>query len=307
MALAFITHPDCLLHDMGHAIPEIPERLRVIEEALKQSELANLLKKYSAPLATQEQLLRVHEKKYVDDIFNAIPEKEWVSLDPDTWMNSHSVTAALRAAGSTILAVDLIQKGEIDKAFCNVRPPGHHAEKDKAMGFCIFNNVAVGVAHALEEYALKRIAIVDFDAHHGNGTEDIFKHDDRVLFCSSFEHPFYPFSGADTKNSHILNVPLQAGTTGKIFREKVQKAWFEPIKKFKPELIFFSAGFDAYYQDPLSDLMLHEEDYHWITKEIKKIADQVCKGRMISVLEGGYVLQTLGGCVLTHIRAMNDE
>jgi acetoin utilization deacetylase AcuC-like enzyme len=299
MPTAFITHPDCLLHDMGPGQPEVATRLSVIEQALQQLNC----EKYVAPLVTREQLSRVHDVQYIEHIFTASPKEGLICLDPDTWMNPGSLQAALRAAGAVIYAVDLVLKNEAQKVFCNVRPPGHHAEKNAAMGFCIFNNVAVGVAHALEAYHLKRIAIIDFDAHHGNGIENIFARDERVLYCSSFEHPFYPYSGADTVSSHILNIPLAAGTKGEVFRHKVSGQWLQQVRDFKPEIIFFSAGFDAYIEDPLSDLMLCEEDYAWITKEIVKIADEVCHGRIISVLEGGYALDTLGGCVLAHVNA----
>jgi len=301
MQTALITHPDCLLHDMGQDQPEVSARITVIDDALN----ALNLKKYSAPLANPVELYRAHEKEYVDHIFKIAPKDDLICLDPDTWMNPYSLNAALRAAGAVILAVDLIMKGEVQKVFCNVRPPGHHAEKNVAMGFCIFNNVAVGVLHALIHHHLKRIAIVDFDAHHGNGTENIFSEDPRVLYCSSFEHPFYPFSGADTKSSHIINIPLNAGTTGEIFREKARKQWLSEITNFKPDMIFFSAGFDAYYKDPLADLSFHEEDYAWITQEVVKIANEICEGRIVSVLEGGYALETLGGCALAHVRAFD--
>jgi acetoin utilization deacetylase AcuC-like enzyme len=303
MTVALISHPDCLLHDMGEQHPEQPARIQVINDELRNMDL----KHYSAPLVTREQLLRVHDENYIDSIITHSPQTGLISLDPDTWMNPYTLQAAFRAAGAVILSVDLIMANEINAAFCNVRPPGHHAEKDKAMGFCFFNNVAVGVAHALEHYNLKRIAIVDFDVHHGNGTENIFQDDKRVLFCSSFESPFYPFSGTETESSHIINIPLPAGTTGKLFREKVAELWFEKIIQFKPEMIFFSAGFDAYIHDDMSDLQLTENDYAWITDKIKKIADKICQGRIVSVLEGGYDLKGLGRCVAEHIHHFSNS
>lgn len=304
MTMALISHPDCLLHDMGHAHPECPMRLQVINNELTKSGLDVMLQSYLAPLVTRNQLLRVHTAEYVDFLFTMSPSQGLVSLDPDTWMNSHTLTAALRAAGAVVLGVDLVMKDEVNAAFCSIRPPGHHAERNKAMGFCFFNNVAVGVAHALEHYQLNRIAIVDFDVHHGNGTENIFAQDKRVLYCSSFQSPFYPFCGANTQSDHILNVPLPAGTTGKVFRSHVEKAWFHAISDFRPELIFISAGFDGHYQDDMSGWMLNEDDYVWISQEIKKIADHVCSGRIISVLEGGYALEVLGKCVAAHIKAL---
>jgi acetoin utilization deacetylase AcuC-like enzyme len=209
----------------------------------------------------------------------------------------------LRAAGAVIFAVDLVMEKKAQVAFCNIRPPGHHAEREKAMGFCFFNNVAVGVRYAFTRYQLERIAIVDFDVHHGNGTHDIFQRDKRVLFCSSFEHPFYPGYDDEMDNEHILNVPLAAGTQSHTFREKMEIC-FEKIASFNPQLIFFSAGFDAHVNDPLSSLNLTEADYVWLTMKIAKIAKVHCQGRMISVLEGGYDLDALAQCVPAHVNAM---
>jgi len=304
MSVALIYHPDCLLHDMGSEHPEQPARLQAIEDELILSGLDKILEKYLAPLVTREQLLRAHNATYIDLIFNSAPQKGHIALDADTWMNPNTLTAALRAAGAAVYAVDLVMKGKVNAAFCNIRPPGHHAEKARAMGFCFFNNIAVAVCHALEHHKLKRVAIVDFDVHHGNGTENIFQQDSRVLLCSSFEHPFYPFSGTQTKSDHILNLPLPAGTGGKFFRKEITKHWFETIKKFNPEMIAFSAGFDAYKNDKLADLLLDEEDYAWITREIKQIADEICQGRMVSVLEGGYALDGIGRCVVAHVREL---
>lgn len=304
MSIALISHPDCLLHDMGHSLPEIPARLKVIEDALSQSDLCDQLIPYTAETVTRDQLLRVHSEEYVDYIFMSSPQKGWVPLDPDTWMNPHTLQASLRAAGATVQAVDLVMSGVLHAAYCNVRPPGHHAERAVAMGFCIFNNIAVAAAHALEHHQLKRVAIIDFDAHHGNGIEAIFKEDERVLYCSSFEHPFYPFSGAETKSDHILNIPLLAGSDGKVLREKIETHWLAKIAAFNPEMVFFSAGFDAYYQDEMSDLLFREEDYAWVTREIIHIIKNTGKYRIISALEGGYDLKGLGSCVVAHIREL---
>lgn len=304
MGIALISHPDCLLHDMAHGLPEIPERLRIIEDELIRTGLMDKLKKYVAPKATREHLMRVHESGYIDYIFMSSPNVGTIPLDPDTWMNPHSLSAALHAAGAAVLAVDLVMSGEAEAAYCNVRPPGHHAEKSTAMGFCIFNNVAVAAAHALTHHHLRKVAIVDFDAHHGNGIENIFKREERVLYCSSFEHPFYPYSGANTKSNHIVNIPLPAGSDGKLFREKAEEFWLPKLNDFQPEMIFFSAGFDANDQDYMSDLLFTEEDYIWVTREIKKIARNVCQGRIVSALEGGYCLDTLGRCVAAHIREL---
>ncbi|KTD20424.1 Histone deacetylase-like amidohydrolase [Legionella lansingensis] len=304
MQIGFISHKDCLLHDMGDFHPEQPDRLRSIEQAVKASDLNKVITYYEAPLATREQLLRVHDEEYVDFIFKIAPSQGLVPLDPDVWMNPHSLQAALRAAGAVVYGVELILKNEIDAAFCNVRPPGHHAERNKAMGFCIFNNVALGVAHALEQLDLERVAIVDFDVHHGNGTEDIFKRDERVLYCSTFQHPFYPFRGANTQEKNIINIPLPAYTTGKTYREHVEKLWFKQIEDFSPDMIFFSAGFDAYYKDELANLLLTPDDYLWITQKVKQIADKTSNGRMLSVLEGGYNLQGLGECAVAHLHGL---
>jgi acetoin utilization deacetylase AcuC-like enzyme len=301
MSIALISHPDCLLHNMGNYHPEQPARIQVINDTINKVGFAELLKFYEAPFATKEQLLRVHSQHHIDSIFQASPKQGLIAYAPEAYMNPYTLHAALRAAGAAILAVDLLMIKEVTQAFCNVRPPGHHAERDAAMGFCFFNNVAIAVAYALERYKLKRIAIVDFDVHHGNGTENIFQNDERVLYCSSFQHPFYPFSGATTKSTHIINIPLPAGTSTELFREKTEAFWFEKIKQFAPEIIFFSAGFDAYIDDELADLLLSEEDYLWLTQNIKKIADECCQGRIVSVLEGGYAIPGLGTCALAHL------
>lgn len=239
MTIALISHSDCLLHQMGPFHPEQPARIQAIEDQLKECDFTPILKAYKAPLVKEKQLLAVHSKDHVNAIFQASPSHGLVIYGPDVYMNPYSLTAALRAAGSAILAVDLVLSGEVSQAFCNVRPPGHHAEREGAMGFCFFNNVAVAVAYALEQYKLQRIAIVDFDVHHGNGIEDIFRADPRVLYCSSFQHPFYPFSGADTVSSHIINIPLPAGTSTHLFQQKVSQYWFDKIREFQPEMILF--------------------------------------------------------------------
>jgi acetoin utilization deacetylase AcuC-like enzyme len=303
MGIAIISHPDCLLHNMGEHL-EHPDRIRVTQKALDNASFASALIYHEAPLATREQLLQVHSEKYINQIFASVPAQGFISLDPDTWMNPHTLSAALRAAGAGIHAVDLVLGKKADAAFCNVRPPGHHAEKSKAMGFCFFNNVAIAAAHALETHKLRRVAIIDFDVHHGNGTQDIFYNDNRVLFCSSFQYPFYPHSGVSKTNTNVINIPLSAGSDGTIFREKVQELWLQPLLEFKPDLIFFSAGFDAHEEESLANLAFIDEDYGWVTKEIKKIADQVCQGRMVSLLEGGYALKVLGRCVVQHVNAM---
>jgi acetoin utilization deacetylase AcuC-like enzyme len=227
-------------------------------------------------------------------------------IDPDTAMNEHSWSAVLRASGAVLAAVDAVMAGELQNAFCAVRPPGHHATHARAMGFCVFNNVAVGAAYALRRHGLKRVAIVDFDVHHGNGTEDIFAGDERVLMVGIFQHPFYPYSGGDTKASNMVNVPVPAYTRGPAIREIVDVAWLPRLEEFKPEMVFISAGFDAHREDDLGQLGLVEADYQWITMKVKEIADKYAQGRIVSSLEGGYNLSALGRSVEAHVRVLAD-
>ncbi len=304
VALALITHPDCLLHDAGSAHPERPERVKVIQAALASYPFPHPVHFYQAPLATKEQLLMVHDQDYIDWIFSIAPKDGIIGIDADTWMNPYTLQAALRAAGAVLFAVDVVMRGEASAAFCNIRPPGHHAERDKAMGFCFFNNVAIGVMHALQHYGLQRVAIIDFDVHHGNGTQMLFQHNPHVLYCSSFEHPFYPGYEQELDNEHILNVPLPAGTSAAEFRQRVEAAWFEQLAAFKPEFIFISAGFDAHVNDVLADLNLTVADYVWLTEHIAKLAKVYCDGRIVSVLEGGYDLAALAETVPAHVAAL---
>lgn len=304
MTIAVISHPDCLRHEAGFGHPEQPDRVKVVELALKQYPFNVPVTWHESPLATREQLIAVHDEGYVDGLFAAAPTAGFVCLDQDTLMNNYTLVAALRAAGSAPYAVDLVMAGQAGAAFCNIRPPGHHAEKSQAMGFCFFNNVAVGAAYALGKYQLSRVAIIDFDVHHGNGTQAIFQEEERVLYCSSFEHPFYPGYDPLLDNEHILSVPLHAGTGSEAFRQQVESVWFERLKAFQPQMIFFSAGFDAHRDDPLADLQLTKADYTWLTKKVAEIARDCCEGKMISVLEGGYNLNVLAECVPAHVQAM---
>ena len=288
---------------MGTYHPEQPARLGAINDRLIASGLEMVLHQYDAPLATREQLLRVHDEAYVEQIFAASPAEDLTWVDGDTAMNPHTLTAALHAAGAVVLAVDLIMQGKAKQAFCGVRPPGHHAERAKAMGFCFFNNVAVGAAHALNVYGLERVAIIDFDVHHGNGTEDIFTGEPRVLFCSSFQHPMYPHSGFDTDEPNIVNIPLPARTDGAGFREAVASRWLPVLEEFKPELVMLSAGFDAHAEDDMAHMNLREFDYAWITRRLCDIADRYCGGKVVSTLEGGYSLPALARSVAVHIKA----
>jgi acetoin utilization deacetylase AcuC-like enzyme len=301
VALAFVTHPDCLLHEMGEGHPERPERLAAIEDKLIASRLDQLVVRHEAPKVAREALLRVHDADYIDWLERIAPPEGYVQLDPDTVMNPHSWAAALRAAGAGVLATDLVLARKADAAFCAVRPPGHHAERARAMGFCFFNNVAVAAAHALEQHRLDRVAIVDFDVHHGNGTEDIFRNDPRVLMVSTFQHPFYPGSGIEGRSQRMVNVPLPAGSTGREFREVVMEQWMPALESFQPQMIFFSAGFDAHRDDGMAMLALMDSDYAWVTQKIGAFAQGPAKGRMVSMLEGGYHLDVLGRCFAAHL------
>jgi acetoin utilization deacetylase AcuC-like enzyme len=304
---AYISHPLCLKHDMGEHHPESPARIHAIEDQLIASGLLNHLQRHDAPTATREQLLRVHDAAYIASIESSVPPQGIIQLDADTALNPFSYQAALRAAGAVVLGVDLVMGEKAENAFCNIRPPGHHAERARAMGFCIFNNVAVGAAHALAQHGLKRVAIADFDVHHGNGTENIFHDDPRVMLCSTFQHPFYPYCGAGSGNDHIINVPLAAGTTGEKFREAVMQHWLPALEHFQPELLLISAGFDAHHDDDMAMLKLSEPDYSWVTVELKHIAEKYAHGRIVSALEGGYELHALGRSALEHIKVLGGR
>ncbi len=306
MTTAFITHRDCWLHDMGVHHPECPERLSAINDRLIAAGLDLYLSFHDAPLATLEQIARVHASEYVRSIADSAPERGIVHLDPDTAMGPGTWQAALRSAGAGVLATDLVMRGEVENAFCSVRPPGHHAERARAMGFCFFNNVAIAAAHALEVHGLERVAIVDFDVHHGNGTEDIFAGDPRVLMASTFQHPFYPYSGTDNPAPNMVNVPVPAGTRGEAFRQVVADIWLPALRDFAPEAIFISAGFDAHYEDDMASLGLLEADYAWVTLQIKAIAAEYARKRIISMLEGGYALSALARSVTAHIKVLAD-
>ncbi|UJP04620.1 MAG: histone deacetylase family protein [Nitrosomonas sp.] len=304
MKTAYISHPDCFKHNMGPYHPESPHRLTAIENALHTSQLWPHLYHYDAPLACIEQLACVHTPSYIESILATSPTTGQVALDADTSMNPHTLNAALRAAGAAILATDLVLTGEMDNAFCAIRPPGHHAESERAMGFCLFNNVAVGSAHAIEQHHLQRIAILDFDVHHGNGTEEIFHANPHVMLCSIFQHPFYPYCDASSTTDRMINVPLPRGSDGKAFRQAIIDHWLPPLTLFQPQMIFVSAGFDAHRDDDMSQLLLNDDDYAWISQQIRTIADRYAQGRIVSVLEGGYEPESLGRCVTAHIRSL---
>jgi acetoin utilization deacetylase AcuC-like enzyme len=301
VATALITHPDCLLHEMGDGHPESPQRLKSILAALASSGLAAKLQLHEAPSAERGHLERVHEPALVDFVVSTAPSRGYAYLDPDTSMNPKTLSAALHAAGAVVKATDLVMSGQAANAFCAVRPPGHHATRERPMGFCVFNNVAIGAAHALEAHGLERVAVLDFDVHHGNGTEDAFHEDPRVMLCSTFQHPYYPYSGADSGNEHIINVPLPAMTDGRGFRAAVERYWLPALEEFEPQLVFVSAGFDAHRDDPLAYLQLDDEDYRWATEQLVEVAGRHAKGRVVSTLEGGYNLEALGRCVVEHV------
>lgn len=304
MTVALISHPDCLRHEMGAYHPESPARLRAIDEHLRASGVDGALTHHEAPVATHAQLERVHDAAYVDELFRVAPTSGRIMLDPDTSMNPWSLSAALHAAGAAVHGVDLVMRSEVAAAFCNVRPPGHHAERHRAMGFCMFNNVAVGAAHALAAHGIERVAILDFDVHHGNGTEDMFGSNERVLFCSTFQHPHYPYSGTAPTASHVINTPLPPGAGSTQFRHVVETQWLPALDEFKPQLVMFSAGFDAHRDDELAQLNLVEADYFWVTQQVKHAADRYAHGRIVSTLEGGYNTGALGRSVVAHVQAL---
>lgn len=306
MRTAYITHPDCRDHDTSPDHPECAGRLYAIEDQFIASGLDSILRRVDAPLVSDEQLLRVHPQSYVDAIRGSVPESGYARLDPDTVISPRSLNAALRAAGAVIAAVDLVMSDDISSAFCGVRPPGHHAESARSMGFCLFNNIAVGAAHALAAHSLQKVAIVDFDVHHGNGTEEIFADESRILFCSSFQHPFYPFTRLLENTANRISVPLDAGARSDEFRAAVRNHWLPALAAFEPEMVFVSAGFDAHADDDMSQVFLTDDDYRWVSKKIVEAADFSASGRIVSVLEGGYELRSLARCVDAHLRVLMD-
>lgn len=306
MTTAFITHRDCWRHDMGAHHPECPERLGAIQDRLIAAGLDLYLSYHDAPLAERAHLLRAHPASYVDTLEASAPSHGIFHVDPDTAMSPGTWQAALRAAGAGVLATDLVMRGEAPNAFCAVRPPGHHAEAAKAMGFCFFNNIAIAALHGIEAWGLERVAIVDFDVHHGNGTENILSNNDRVLMVGTFQHPFYPYCGTENPAPNMCNVPLKAGTRGEGFREVVEAAWLPRLREFAPEMIFISAGFDAHYEDDMGSLGLVESDYIWVTEQLKTVARTSANGRIVSMLEGGYSLSSLARSVAAHIKALAE-
>ncbi len=301
---AYITHFDCTRHEMGKDHPECPERLGAINDMLLTKGLLDYMSSYDAPLATHAQLARAHSPEYVQSILNSAPEEGYFRVDPDTSMNPYTAIAALRAAGALVQATDLVIADGVPTAFCSVRPPGHHAERNSAMGFCFFNNVAVGILHALEHHGLQRVALIDFDVHHGNGSEDILQNDKRILMCSIFEKGLYPFSGENSTATNMVNVGLPSRSGSAKFREAVTMQWIPALDAFQPQLIYISAGFDGHREDDMGNLGLVEADYAWVTKQLMDVARRHCQGRMISCLEGGYVLSPLARSATAHVKVL---
>lgn len=304
MNTAYISHPDCLRHEMGAYHPECPARMSAIEDQLIASGVLPFLAEYEAPCVEREALERVHSEEYIERIIAMAPAEGLVHLDEDTAMNAHSVDAAFRAAGAGVLAVDLVMAGEVENAFCNIRPPGHHAGRDTASGFCIFNNIAVAAAHAIRHHGLKRVAIADFDVHRGNGTEQIFRDCNEVMICSVFRYPDYPYTKFLHDNPRILNVPLESGISGTEFRQAIEARWLPALKRFKPQLVLMSAGFDAHREDFGDGLGLVEADYAWVTEQLMQTAERYAERRVVSMLEGGYALDALGRSAVAHIKTL---
>jgi acetoin utilization deacetylase AcuC-like enzyme len=311
----YFTHPDCRKHEMGPGHPECPERLDAIEDRLLASGVGLALERREAPEAAIGDIELAHSRMHVaamrglgqelaDEINAGGPS--YSQIDPDTAMNVHSWSAMTRAAGAALAATDAVIAGELENAFCAVRPPGHHACRDRAMGFCFFNNIAIAAKYALERHGLQRVAVVDFDVHHGNGTEDILGGDPRALMVGIFQHPFYPYTGHDSHAANMVNLPVPAYTRGMDIRELIEQEWMPRLEAFRPQMIFISAGFDAHREDDLGQLRLVEADYTWITMRVKDIAKKYASGRIVSSLEGGYNLSALGRSVEAHLRVLAD-
>jgi acetoin utilization deacetylase AcuC-like enzyme len=310
MTTAFYSHNDCRLHDMGPGHPECPQRLDAIADHLRATGLDIALDFQDAPQATLEQIERAHSAGYVLQTreLMQLVAADGVSraLDPDTLICPGTWNAALRSAGAAIAATDDVLAGRAQNAFCAVRPPGHHATRGETMGFCFFNNVAIAARHALDVHGLQRVAIVDFDVHHGNGTEDIVAGDERVLMASFFQHPLYPYNGAVPLGTNMVNVPVPPYTRGAELREIIDAMWMPRLEDFRPEMIFISAGFDAHREDDMGQLGLVEADYEWITRRIHGLAERHAQGRIVSCLEGGYALSALARSVAAHLRVLTE-
>lgn len=304
MRAAYITHPSSVRHEMGDWHPECPDRVTAIGDRLLMRGVLDYMEPYDAPAATEEQISRAHDARHFAELQAKIPAEGYAQVDPDTMMNPHTFEAAVHSAGAAVLATELVVKDGFSRAFCNVRPPGHHAERGQAMGFCFFNNAAVGIRHALDVLGVKKVALIDFDVHHGNGSEDILAGDERVLMVSTFQARLYPFLGEVAKGPNMCNVPLPPYSRGDALRHAVAEYWIPALRKFQPEVIFVSAGFDAHRDDDMSQLGWLDDDYAWLTQQIVDIADEVAGGRIVSLLEGGYNVPALARCVELHVRAL---
>ncbi|MFC4931839.1 histone deacetylase family protein [Massilia sp. GCM10023247] len=308
MSTAIYSHPDCLKHDMGDWHPESPARLQAIDDQLILARIEGLVERRLAPLAELPAVLRNHSEGALALVRDNTPQApgEVYPLDGDTLLCHASYTAALRAAGAALAATDAVLAGELENAFCAIRPPGHHARRTEPMGFCLFNNVAIAARHALEAHGLERIAIVDFDVHHGNGTAESFRDDPRVLMASFFQHPFYPFTAPEPITATHVNVPVPAGSGGDVVRQVVQEYWLPALHAHRPQMIFISAGFDAHRDDDMGGMALVEADYAWITRAVMTVAREHANGRIVSCLEGGYDLSALARSVVAHLKVLSE-
>ncbi|SHH15547.1 histone deacetylase family protein [Massilia sp. CF038] len=308
MNTAIFTHPDCRRHDMGEWHPESPARLQAIEDQLILARMDGLLERREAPLAELPAILRNHTEEALALVRDNTPKTEGdhYPLDGDTLLCAHSYQAALRAAGAALAATDAVIAGSIANAFCAIRPPGHHARPSEPMGFCLFNNVAIAARHALDSHGLARVAIIDFDVHHGNGTADAFRDDPRVLMASFYQHPFYPYTEPEPRTATMVNVPVPARSKGDVVRALIEEHWLPALDAFAPQMIFISAGFDAHRDDDIGGMGLVEDDYAWITKQIMSVARTHAQGRIVSCLEGGYNLSALGRSVVAHLKALAE-
>lgn len=306
MKFAYITHPDCVRHEMGPHHPECPDRVTAIHDRLRASGLLDFAATYEAPAATFEQLDRAHTHAHVLEVQALAPLQGYAAIDPDTSMNPHTWNAARRAAGAAVLATELLHSGSATRVFCNVRPPGHHATRSAAMGFCFFNSIAVGMRHALDALAVARVALIDFDVHHGNGSEDIVAGDDRILMLSTFQSPLYPYSGEEPSADNLVNVALPPYSDGSALRAAVLERWLPALNDFQPQMLFISAGFDAHVEDDISQLRWRDDDYAWVTRELVTVASRHAEGRIVSMLEGGYAIGALARSVERHVRELME-